>query len=419
VLRDRAPSNAGARRITAAAIRGHWGFEPFVGPSIDLRAASSAAWQAAQDTSLVIGRDNRLVLRGGATACVEEVVLQRGSEPGTALKWEPTGTDAIAVTLPLASARPGKLRLQVRHAGERTTSAITLTAFDEPSRIDEFRLHAGDTSGVLVGNRLDQVAALTVGAAEFTPGEVRRDGKRDELVLIAAGELTADQLAPGEARVARVKLRDGRTSEVRFSVAPPRPAASLIEKSFEQKLLDGTLHLELLGDDAVPQTGCLAFSLRAAPGTRLRASDIVEIATADGSASTRLSSSNGVSLQGASVAVATFLPLKALGPSAVGPLRFRIIQGDVSGDWTPLATLVRVPEITEVACAAGAQGCTLRGNGLFLISRVSPASDLVEGVDVPEGYTGAALTVPRAKGSELYLRLRDAEGVFARVRLAD
>ena len=44
--------------------------------------------------------------------------------------------------------------------------------------------------------------------------------------------------------------------------------------------------------------------------------------------------------------MATLDPLKSFGPSAFGPLRFRAVDGNLKGDWQPLATLVRLP-VTE------------------------------------------------------------------------
>ena len=44
-------------------------------------------------------------------------------------------------------------------------------------------------------------------------------------------------------------------------------------------------------------------------------------------------------------------PMKLLGPSAFGRLKFRAVSGDgVEGDWQPLANLVRVPDLKEVRC---------------------------------------------------------------------
>ena len=61
-----------------------------------------------------------------------------------------------------------------------------------------------------------------------------------------------------------------------------------------------------------------------------------------------------VTLEDSKVAVATLDPAKAFGPSAFGPLQFRVIANSVPGDWQRLATLVRLPVLKELKCPATA-----------------------------------------------------------------
>ena len=76
----------------------------------------------------------------------------------------------------------------------------------------------------------------------------------------------------------------------------------------------------------------------------------------------------GIVLQDSKTALVTLDPTKAFGGSAFGPLRFRPISSDgTQGDWQPLATLVRVPQLKELKCAEGAPLCTLVGTDLFLL----------------------------------------------------
>ena len=114
-------------------------------------------------------------------------------------------------------------------------------------------------------------------------------------------------------------------------------------------------------------------------------------------------------LADAHVAVATLDPAKAFGPSAFGPLRFRVVADGVPGSWLPLATLVRLPRLASLECPSTAEvACRLSGTDLFLhrfgIGR--PA--------VPQRRAGAR-TASRARpcrcripqSGELYVRLRD------------
>jgi hypothetical protein len=102
-------------------------------------------------------------------------------------------------------------------------------------------------------------------------------------------------------------------------------------------------------------------------------------------------------------------PMKLLGPSAFGPLKFRPIGADgIDGDWQPLVTLVRMPVLEGVRCARGAEKqCMLSGDKLFLIDAVSADPDFASFVTVPDGFVEAELRIPSPKGTTLYIKLRD------------
>ena len=97
------------------------------------------------------------------------------------------------------------------------------------------------------------------------------------------------------------------------------------------------------------------------------------MATADEAFSTSLSLSNGgITLQNAAVAVAALDPSKAFGASAAGPLQFRIVASGIAGDWQPLATLVRLPQLKDLKCPATPElACKLSGVNLFLLDSVA------------------------------------------------
>lgn len=263
-------------------------------------------------------------------------------------------------------------------------------------------LAKGDRFVTLTGQRLDEIAGVEIGDVRLTPADLTRDGDTDRLVA-AAGQ---NRLPDGT--VARIKLNDGRTLSVPITAAPPRPAAALIARSLSPK--DGTAAVALATrDEAVlPDNARLTFSLRAPDGTRLTPTDAIEVATADGAATVTLEGGRDVRLSSPEVAVATLDPAR-LGPAAAGALRYRIVRGSIKGDWTPLATLVRLPRIDGGGCEA--TGCWIAGRDLFLIDRVAATADMAGAVTVPAGFTGARLTVPAAKDGSLYLALRDAPGV--------
>ena len=135
-----------------------------------------------------------------------------------------------------------------------------------------------------------------------------------------------------------------------------------------------------------------------------------------------------LTLQDSKTVFAVLDPMKLLGPSAFGPLKFRPVGTDgVEGDWQPLVNLVRTPELKGIRCASGpakpkdqtsagktAAGseipqkeCTLIGEKLFLIDAVSVDPDFANPVTVPDGFVERSLTVPEPKSQTLYLKLRD------------
>jgi hypothetical protein len=140
---------------------------------------------------------------------------------------------------------------------------------------------------------------------------------------------------------------------------------------------------------------------------------------ADESASTTLSIANGgITLENSKVAVVTLDPTKALGSSAFGPLLFRPIVNGVTGDWQPLATLVRLPALRELKCPASAElACKLSGASLFLVDSVSSEPGFTHAVQVPDGFPGYSLPVPHPNNGLLYVKLRDDPMVVSRATL--
>jgi hypothetical protein len=212
-------------------------------------------------------------------------------------------------------------------------------------------------------------------------------------------------LQAGQTSDARVTLADGRTMPLRVTVAAPRPRATLLAKSVERPA-PSALSLTLPGGDLIPQNARVTFSIRAEGSTRFGATDKVEIEAADTGQHATLS----VNLQDSGVAIAAFTPAAALGADAHGPLLFRVVQGAIVGDWSPLATVVRVPTLSSLTCAADGT-CVLSGTGLFLISKIADASDTRAKVDIPDGFTGSEVKVPRPGPVGLTLTLRDAPGL--------
>jgi len=207
---------------------------------------------------------------------------------------------------------------------------------------------------------------------------------------------------------AKVTLKDGRVLDLDATVQSPRPSVKLLNKSIHS---DGPASLVQLGSqDELPEHAKLTFFVQAP--VAFPRDQKIEVASEDNSFSTVLRvGEGGIVLQDSKTALVTLDPAKAFGGSAFGPLRFRPISGEgVQGDWQPLATLVRVPQLKELKCVEGAPLCTLVGTDLFLLQQVGTDAQLANAVTVPEGFGDTSLNVPRPNGT-LYLKLRDDPAV--------
>jgi hypothetical protein len=168
--------------------------------------------------------------------------------------------------------------------------------------------------------------------------------------------------------------------------------------------------LHLGNTHELPQDGSVVFALKSDVPAQFPRTEKIEVATADGSSDVLLSVDRGnLILQDSHSLLATLDPLKAFGPSAFGPLRFRPVDGgEGGGDWQPLATLVRIPKLKEVRCPATASApCTLSGQDLYLVDSIASDPSFAHAVSVPFGYAAANVTVPRPDGTLLYIKLRD------------
>jgi hypothetical protein len=82
----------------------------------------------------------------------------------------------------------------------------------------------------------------------------------------------------------------------------------------------------------------------------------------------------------------------------------------VNGDWQPLVSLVRIPQLKGIRCLATPDKCALVGEKLYLINSISTDEGFTNPVEVPDGYIANALPIPRPKGKILYVKLRDNPG---------
>jgi hypothetical protein len=405
-----------------ATIRGLWGFHSFDGPHYRLRTPRPAQWIVlSKDASaLIVGREDTLHLQSQDACCVSEVTVKDEQGKTLTTEWKSSKPDELEVKVPLQNASAGWVTMLVKKFGLREIDEVPLHTYAEAGRLDSFAIHAGDTTGVLKGTRLDQVASLEVDGLHFAPASpdsLTRDNQQDELKLLTTDTAVRTKLHPYDPIGVHVTLKDGRVLVVKAQVEAQRPAASVLTKSIQ---LDPSAPpaVRLGSQDELPQDGRLNFFLKTQVPETFPPGEKIEVATSDESFHVLLSFKDGnLTMQDATTVLAVLDPMKLLGPSAFGPLKFRPVTGDgANGDWQPLVNLVRIPMLKGVRCDPEKQ-CTLSGDKLFLLDSVSADADFSNSVTVPEGFVEDALAIPPPKGKMLYIKLRDDPATIDTVAL--
>jgi hypothetical protein len=431
-------------------IRGRWGFDPFTGPTVPLQQLPGTGWHIVSppsdkpsDTttsSLIAGHAAQLLLASTGTACVHTISARpfgRDADIPVSFKPEPPPKageapqpNLLALTLPLEHDQvPGDLHLAIQQYDQPKPDELATRTFAEPAQVASIDVHAGDRSLLVRGQRLDEVARLNLGDLAFTrPPDTTAQTSSNALLLTLPANAPAPPTHNDDHLTAKVTLTDGRILSVPVIVSPARPVITLLRKSAEP--IPGA-NIALQNADDLPLTSRLTFTLKSPqPFPR---SGQVEIETLDGTLRTvlTLAPSGGLLLQDPHTVVATLEPLRSFGPSAFGPLHLRAIfptsperhethaekdepavtGDDESGpasDWLPLATLVRLPTLSQLQCPTDPTlSCTLTGNNLFLLEAVSADPAFADPVPVPDGYTGAALSLPHVSAGTIFLKLRD------------
>jgi hypothetical protein len=390
-------------------LHGFWGFEPYEGPSFHLRTSQPTQWTlpSAEQTALIVGRDDTLHLQSNSAVCVDDVKIQDALGKDIKTTWRISKPDELELKVALKDQSAGSLSINVSQFGLAKPDQLSLQAYFEAAHLEGFTINAGDQEGVLRGTRLDEVARFELNGVHFVPAKLTRANEKDELHLSTA-QADSATLRPDQLVVAHVALKDGRTFELPTKVEAARPKVTLISKSIQRGDTPSTI---ILGSqEELPFEGQISFLLKTEIPERFPRSERIEVATLDESFTVLLSVADGTLVLRDSENLLVFVdPRKALGPSAFGQLRFRPVQADgTKGDWQPLATLVRVPVLKELRCPKSVdKPCQLSGVNLFLIDSVASDQQFTHTAPVPTGFIESTLSVPRPVDSSLYIKLRD------------
>jgi hypothetical protein len=390
-----------------AVLRGKWGFEDWEGPLFRLVSAVSGKWAVvpADQSALVVGREDKLHIQGETAQCVFNVALREGVNSAKVVHFKSSGSDQLELSVPLENASPGQVTLEIHQFGADKPDTISVNSYAEAASLDRLTLSLGDRTATLKGTRLDEVSKAEFANTAWSPAGLARVEDFDRLTLKT--DSPTDQFSTTDNYTAKVKLRDGRELKVPVTVRPSRPQVSLLNKGAQQ---DGVVPVRLASSDDLPLDAKFVFFIKSEVPQRFPRNENVEVAAADGSFHTMLSISDGsLVLEDARTALGTIDPLAKFGPSAFGPLRARAVSADgVPGEWMALGTLVRVPAFRELRCPRSpAKPCTLTGGNLFLAQTIGATQDLSTGVEVPPDFTSGQISVPHPVNGQLFLKLRD------------
>lgn len=197
-------------------------------------------------------------------------------------------------------------------------------------------------------------------------------------------------------------------------VKAPPPPASVVAHNSAPTSDEGGPAIVLDSADEIAANARLNLTLKAAGDQPFADHDMLEITATNASTSAHLSLGGGLTLVDSHVLVATLIPAQALGSSAYGSLRARLVRGGVPGEWMSVGKLVRLPRLRSLECPVDAgASCVLTGDTLYLLASVSAERSFEAATSIAEGYPGFSLKIPHpGAGGALFVRLHDAPEVI-------
>ncbi len=431
-------------------VKGSWGFDSFTGPTLTVQATPGGEWHIVRTPTtpenLIAGQPNHLEIASTGTSCIDHIGLEPGGqkvdwkldeqtevkvetppEPKPNGKAEPktrpetASVHPVDLTLNLQhAATPGSIQLAIQQFGSKTPDQLGTKSFAEPAKIESVQYHSGDSSVAITGSGLEEVKQLTLKGAAFLPApppESPGPKPPTTLTLALAQAVPVPATRPDEKLQASIQLNDGRTLESATFALAPRPSIAILSRRTTNATASP---ISLASATEIPLGAQLVFFLKSK--SNFPRTEQIEIANADGSLSTRLSlkdKETPLVLQDAHTVLATFDPLKLFGPSSFGPFRLRPITADgAEGEWQPLATIVRLPTLTQLTCTqTQTESCMLTGQSLYLIDSIATTADFKDATPVPEGFVDTTLAIPHPTSPTFYLKLRDDPATIQAVTL--
>ena len=171
-------------------IRGFWGFDPFVGPTVPVAMVPGEGWRVLSGEPLIAGREDHLVLTSSDNACLQSITFDSAAGASLKVAAKPVAGLAaqknVELDLPLASAAPGSMRLAIHQYGAAQPISLAVRTYSDAAKLAGVSFHAGDRTARIAGQQLDQVRELVLNGVHFLPVGLATD----TLALsVAAGRL--------------------------------------------------------------------------------------------------------------------------------------------------------------------------------------------------------------------------------------
>jgi hypothetical protein len=400
------------------ALTGRFGFDPVVQPArVAMRIAfpSSGPWTIAALAHHVpvAGESLDVIASSAAAPCLSHAEMQIGSAPPVPLTATPLDDRRVELRASLAGvpAGPAEIRLYEDdpRAGREIVSTSALAIAPPPPQVNVTSAVAslGDAFLALAGTRFDALRGVLVNGAMYT----KEASSTATAACFDGPPLAGATLAPGATLTAQLVTANGDPGEVfPLTLAARRPALAPPELAGAAP----SVHLSTTTLPLLVQTDGAALPREVSVRLRHIDGDALSpcVALRPDPAAVTLPAAD-VQVR-SSTALAVELRADVLHDLAFGRLQLQLVDGatGIGSPWQSIpGTFARAPDVTQIACPAGAdQPCRLYGTELDAIDGVEASSGafVAPDLDCPPSDKGVAcVAIPHV--AHVTVRLVDGD----------
>ena len=104
---------------------------------------------AADQSALVVGRDDTVELDGQTSDCVEKVTAQIDEDRSVDTRMEVAESGRLEVTVPLKDAGPGPVNVEVHEFGLAKPDRVKMVAYAAAASLNGLTMYSGDNTALL------------------------------------------------------------------------------------------------------------------------------------------------------------------------------------------------------------------------------------------------------------------------------